>query len=67
MSFHVSGAETISTGISGKPIRTWKILVPETGFTFWITCYKPRLEQVHWPGPNGNGTFSMAGVKNAQH
>lgn len=60
MSYHVSGPEVV-TGISGKPVKTWKVWVPETRFTFWITCDNPRLEQVIWPGPSG--TYSMSGVR----
>ncbi len=59
MSYHVSGPEVVK-GISGTPVRTWKISVPDQRFTFWITCDNPRLEQVTWPGPNG--TFSMGGA-----
>jgi hypothetical protein len=62
MSYQVLGKEMI-TGISGKPLVTWKISVPETRFTFWIACKKPRLEQVFWPGPGGKGVFFMAPVE----
>jgi len=58
LTYRVMGREEI-TGISGKPTRTWKISVPETGFTFWISCENPRLEGVTWPAFQGGGTFSM--------
>jgi len=58
MSYQVKGQEVI-TGISGKPVRTWKVWIPETRFTFWIACDEPRLEGVTWPGPGG--TYSMTG------
>jgi hypothetical protein len=58
MSYRVVGNEE-ATGIFPAPVRSWKISVPETRFTFWIAEGDPRLVQVHWPGPSGNGTFSM--------
>lgn len=61
MSYRVRGIED-KRGISDVPIRSWKISVPETGFTFWIARKGPRLVQVYWPGPGGNGTFSMGPV-----
>ncbi|HSP15241.1 MAG TPA: hypothetical protein VLV78_10865 [Thermoanaerobaculia bacterium] len=45
MSYSVSGLEVIS-GLSGVPVRTWRVEVAETRFTFWIACDQPRLEQV---------------------
>lgn len=59
MSYHVTGPEMVM-GISGKSVLAWKIWVPETKFTFWITCKHPRLEQVTWPGPKG--LFAMEKV-----
>jgi hypothetical protein len=62
MSYRVLGAEEMA-GFSPDPVPSWKISVPETGFTFWIAETKPRLVQVYWPGPGGNGTFSMGPVQ----
>ena len=59
MTYRVSGPELVK-GISGTPVRTWKIWVPETRFRFWISCDNPRLEQVTWPGPGGG--YSMGGI-----
>lgn len=61
MSYRVIGQEEI-TGISGKPVGTWKISVPETNFTFWIARDNPRLEGVTWPGPPTGGRYSMGPV-----
>jgi len=58
MTYHVIGAEDVK-GISRVPVHSWKVSVPDTGFTFWIACKNPRLIQVNWPGPKHNGTFSM--------
>jgi hypothetical protein len=59
MTFHVSRPELI-TGLSGSPVRAWKIWVPDTRFTFWIAADAPagpRLEQVTWS--RDGATFSM--------
>ena len=61
MSYRVVGQEEF-TGLSGKPTKTWRVAVPESRFTFWISCDKPRLEGVTWPGPATGGTYSMGPI-----
>ncbi|MBZ5720416.1 MAG: hypothetical protein LAO03_08540 [Acidobacteriia bacterium] len=59
MTYHVVGKEEIA-GISGKPVLTWKVSVPETQFFFWIACDDPRLEGVTWPRSAGAMTAGQA-------
>jgi hypothetical protein len=52
LTYNVAGQETV-TGLSGHPVKCWKVVDPGRQFTFWIACDDRHLEQVTWPGKGG--------------